>query len=353
VPRLIAFLVAFAAVIWAGGMGVTAPALAQPGGANSAVAVDAQPVAIQSLVETLPAVGSLRANQSIIARPEIAGLITKIGVNDGSEVKRGQLLFELDASIPEAELAQAEAALRLSMRTYNRAEQLYKSGAGTVSTRDQAQATMEADRAAATLAKARVKQTKIIAPFDGIAGLRQVDIGDYVKAGDDLISLDEINPIKIDFSVPERFLRFLRPGQQVTLTVDALPGETFNGEIYAISPRVDPDGRNIAIRASIPNPDHRLKPGLFARVEIVTQHKDKAIVVPEESIVAQGDDLAVYRVVNGRAVLTKVKVGLRRFGRAEIVEGLSANDVVITGGTMKVRDGVPVRVITEAAQAGG
>ena len=263
------------------------------------------------------------------------------------------MLFALDASIPEAELAQAQAALRLSMRTYNRAEQLYQSGAGTISTRDQAQATMEADRAAAELAKARVLQTKIIAPFAGIAGLRQVDVGDYVKAGDDLISLDEVDPIKIDFSVPERFLRFLHPGQQVTLTVDALPGETFNGEIYAISPRVDPDGRQIAIRASIPNPDHRLKPGLFARVEIVTQHKDKAITVPEESIVAQGDDLAVYRVVNGRAVLTKVKVGLRRFGLAEIVEGLSANDVVITGGTMKVRDGVPVRAISETAQAGG
>jgi len=351
VPRLIAFFVALATACFAGGTVDTA--LAQPRGANSAVAVDVKPVTVQSLVETLPAVGSLRANQSIIARPEIAGLITKIGVDDGSEVKQGQLLFALDASIPEAELAQAQAALRLSMRTYNRAEQLYQSGAGTVSTRDQAQATMEADRAAAELAKARVLQTKIIAPFDGIAGLRQVDVGDYVKAGDDLISLDEIDPIKIDFSVPERFLRFLHPGQQVTLTVDALPGDTFNGEIYAISPRVNPDGRSIAIRASIPNPDHRLKPGLFARVEIVTQHKGKAITVPEESIVAQGDDLAVYRVVNGRAVLTKVKVGLRRFGLAEIVEGLSANDVVITGGTMKVRDGVPVKAVSDTEQAGG
>ncbi len=349
-PRLNAFLLTLAAGL---SMAATdATAQGRPG-ANMAVAVEAAPVSTRSLVETLPAVGSLRANQSIIARPEKAGLITQIGVEDGSEVKQGQVLFQLDPSIPDAELAQAEARLRLSMRTYKRAEQLYQSGAGTVSARDQAQATMEADRAAAELARAELKQTKIVAPFDGVAGLRQVDIGDYVKAGDDLISLDDIDPIKVDFNVPERFLRFLHPGQQVTLKVDALPGDSFEGEIYAISPRADASGRSIAIRASIPNSNHRLKPGLFARVEIVTRHTDKALVVPEEAIIAQGDDLAVYRIVNNQAVLTKVKVGLRRYGRAEIVDGLSANDVVIVGGAMKVRDGVPVRAISDAGQAGG
>lgn len=351
-PRLISFLFAAAAAVSLGSAG----AFAQ--GANGhrkqpPVAVNVEPVTIRSLVESLPAIGDLRANQSIIARPEISGLITEIKVADGAEVKQGQLLFRLDASIPEAQLAQAEARLRLSMRSYKRAEKLYESGAGTVSARDQAQSAMEADRAAAELAKAQVKQTRITAPFSGVAGLRQVDVGDYVKAGDDLISLDEIDPIKIDFNVPERFLRFLHPGQRVNITVDALPGEAFSGEIYAISPRADPAGRSLAVRASIPNPDHRLKPGLFARVEIVTRHKDKAIVVPEESIVAQGDDLAVYRVVNGRAVLTKVTVGLRRFGRAEIVDGLSPNDVVITGGTLKVHDGSPVKAVPEAGQTAG
>lgn len=347
-PRLTTFLCALLTAVLA-----AAPlANAQMRGGGP-VPVNVEPVGVRPLVETLPAVGSLRSNQSVIARPEVAGVIREIRVDDGSPVKKGQLLFKLDSSIQEAELAQAEAGLRLAMRNYKRAQELFESGSGTVRARDEALSTMETSRAAAELARAQLEKTRIIAPFNGIAGLRQVDVGDYVKAGDDLISLDEIDPIKIDFNVPERFLRFVEPGQQVNVTVDALPGQTFSGQIYAISPRADPAGRSLAIRANIPNPDHTLKPGLFARVEIVTKHKQDSIFVPEEAIIPQGDDLAVYRVVDGKAVLTTVKVGLRRYGRAEIVEGLKPDDVVITGGTMKVRNGVAVQPIAEAGQDGG
>lgn len=347
-PKLTAFLYTVLTAVFA-----AAPlATAQMRGA-APIAVDVEPVGIRPLVGTLPAVGSLRSNQSIIARPEVAGVIKEIHVADGSEVAKGQLLFKLDSSIPEAELAQAQAGLRLAMRNYKRAEELFESGSGTVRARDEALSAMETGRASAELAKAQLEKTRINAPFNGIAGLRQVDVGDYVKAGDDLISLDEIDPIKVDFNVPERFLRFIEPGQQVNIIVDALPGESFSGKIYAISPRADPAGRSLAIRANVPNPDHRLKPGLFARVEIVTEHKKDSIFVPEEAIVPQGDELTVYRVVNGKAVLTTVKVGLRRFGRAEIVEGLKPTDVVITGGTMKVRDGVAVQPIIEGGQDGG
>jgi membrane fusion protein, multidrug efflux system len=348
VPKLTVFLCSLAAASI-----LASPfAVAQIRGAGP-VAVNVEPVSVRPLVETLPAVGSLGSNQSIIARPEVAGVIKEIRVDDGAEVKKGQLLFRLDSSIQEAELAQAEAGLRLAMRNYKRAEDLFESGSGTVRARDEALSAMETGRAAAELARAQLDKTRIVAPFNGVAGLRQVDVGDYVKVGDDLISLDEIDPVKVDFNVPERFLRFVEPGQQVNIAVDALPGENFTGRIYAISPRADPAGRSLAVRATIPNPDHRLKPGLFARVEIVTKNQASSIFVPEEAVIPQGDEVAVYRVIDGKAVLTKVKVGLRRYGRAEIVEGLKPDDVVITGGTMKVRDGVPVQPLAEAGQDGG
>lgn len=327
------------------------PAASQPmpqGGPPPPI-VEAQIVGIEAIFDSLRSVGTLQSDQSIVVRPEINGLITKIHVAEGARVKAGEVLFSLDDVVLQAEMKQAEARLKLSLRNFDRARDLFERGAGTVRARDEALSNLETDKAALALASARLQKTRIVAPFAGVVGLRQVDLGDYVRAGDDLVSLDDLDPIKMDFSVPERYLRFLAEGQKVSVNVDALPSRSFEGEIYAISPRIDPDGRSLAIRARVPNTENRLRPGLFARVEVTIAERPSAVVIPEQAIFPRGDRLAVYRIVDGKAQIAFIQVGLRRFGKAEVSAGLEPGEMVIVSGHVKVRDGSPVRTIEPAA----
>lgn len=332
------------------GSGV-APAQEAPSDAPG-VPVEAEQVRVQRVVDTIHAVGTLRAEQSIIVRPEINGVVTDIRFEEGERVEKGALLFGLEDSIYRAELAQAEASLRLSTRNYTRARELFERKVGTGLARDEALSRLEVDRAAVEVAKARLAKTRIHAPFEGVTGLRQVDLGAYVETGQDLVTLDDVDPLKVDFELPERYLRFVSPGQIVEVQLDALPGRTFSGEIVAISPRVSPAGRSLSVRARTPNPNGELRPGLFARVSVVVDQRQSAIVVPEQAIVPRGSDLYVFKVVDGTARLAKVAVGLRAYGQAEIVEGLEEGDLVVTAGQMKIRDGVPVTIL-ETGGAGG
>jgi membrane fusion protein (multidrug efflux system) len=320
-------------------------AVGQGAPARRGVPVEAQKVTVRSVMNEVNAIGSLRANKSIIVRPEIAGVIAGIEARETERVKKGALLFSLDDTIYQAELEKAEASLRLSLSNYERAVKLYKRGAGTGQARDEALSKVQTDRAAVNLAKARLSKTKLHAPFAGIVGLSRVDVGAYVNVGQDLITLDDADPLELDFELPERYLRFIRVDQTVTVSVDALPGESFKGRVSAIATRIDPAGRSLTVRALIPNADNRLKPGLFARVALVIQVRKKAVVVLEQSIIPRGRDFYVFKVVNGKAALTKVEIGLRRYGSVEIVAGLVAGDVVVTAGQLKLADGTPVTVI--------
>ena len=325
----------------------TAPdASAQP--AQQPIPVEARTVGTAPIVDSVRAVGTLRAEQSIIVRPEVPGVITKINFAESTRVKAGHPLFTLDQTMARAEVQQAGAALTLAQRNHERAVELARTGAGTQRGRDEALAAFEAAKGVLALARARLEKTVINAAFGGIVGLRRVDLGAYVTAGQDLVSLDAIDVVIADFTVPERYLRFLAPGRAIEIEVDALPGRTFTGEITALSPRIDPDGRSLAVRARVPNGDAALRPGLFARVGVITDRRDQAIVVPEQAIVPRGDRFFVYRVVDGRAALTAVKLGLRSFGRVEIVEGLAAGESIITAGQLKVQDGSAVRLLAPA-----
>jgi membrane fusion protein (multidrug efflux system) len=336
---------ASAAAVAAVVLGAASHAAGQGASARRGVPVEAQPVTIRSVMNEVNAVGSLRANKSIIVRPEIAGVIASIEARETERVKKGALLFSLDDTIYRAELEKAEASLRLSVSNYERALKLYKRGAGTGQARDEALSKVQTDRAAVNLAKARLSKTKLHAPFAGIVGLSRVDVGAYVNVGQDLTTLDDADPLELDFELPERYLRFIRQGQTVSVTVDALPGETFKGKVSAIATRIDPAGRSLTVRALIPNSDNRLKPGLFARIALVLRVRKKAVVVLEQSIIPRGRDFYVYKVVNGKAALTKVEIGLRRYGSVEIVAGLAPGDIVVTAGQLKLSDGTPVTVV--------
>lgn len=312
-----------------------------PGG--FAVPVEAAPVKVGNLQRQIAAVGSLRSNESVILRPEVPGRIAQIMFVESQKVTRGMPLIALDSSIPRAELVEAKANLVLSQANHQRAQELVEKGAGAVRARDEALAKLRADEARVQSSQARLEKMTIMAPFEGVIGLRRVSIGDYLNAGQDMVNIEMIDPLKVDFRVPEIYLSALAPGQALRVAVDAYPGRSFEGAVYAIDPLVDQNGRSVVLRARLPNPDGTLRPGLFARVALVLTEKTDALLVPEQAIVAFGTDQFVFRIVEGKAVMTKVKLGIRRAAEVEIVEGLKPGDMVVTAGQIKLRDGVPVR----------
>jgi membrane fusion protein (multidrug efflux system) len=347
--RTLAFALALSAAFGAVGGEPLAARRAWAQQPPAAVIVDAVRVEVAPVATDVSAVGSLLSNESVIVRPEIAGRITSIHFTEGTAVAEAAPLFSLDDSVVSAELVQAEAKLRLSQRNYDRATELHRGGAGTARALDEARWTLDNDVAAVALAKVRLAKTRIAAPFAGIVGLRRVSIGDYVLAGQHLVNLESIHPIKVDFRVPERYLPAVSVDQQLAVQVDAFPGRSFEGRVYAFDPLVDTGGRSIAIRARVPNPDGVLRPGLFARISLVVSRRERALIVPEEAIVPLGGERFVYRIVDGVARLTRVELGLRRPGRVEIVDGLGADDVVVTAGQVKLRDGQAVTLANPLA----
>ncbi|MEX2454491.1 MAG: efflux RND transporter periplasmic adaptor subunit, partial [Rhodospirillaceae bacterium] len=281
--------------------------------------------------------------------PEIAGRIHHIRFAEGEEVAAGDVLVELDATILRAELAKTRSDLTLAVANRQRAMTLARKGAGTLRSRDETIAAHQAAEADVALAQARLEKATIAAPLSGIVGLRAVSAGAYVTPGDRLVELAGIDPIKVDFRVPELVLSSLSAGQAIRVTVDAVPGRTFEGKVYAIDPIVDANGRAVRLRARVANPDRTLFPGLFARVQIVVERRENSVLVPESAVFARGEERLVYRVVDGRAVLTKIELGQRRPGQVEVIDGLGRDAMVITGGQQQVRDGARVEVVNTRA----
>ncbi|MDH0091855.1 efflux RND transporter periplasmic adaptor subunit [Achromobacter mucicolens] len=292
----------------------------------------------------LSAVGSLRSDESVVLRPEVAGRIQAIDFKEGQPVKQGQLLIRLDDSVPRAELAQARANLTLAQSHYRRAVELQGKGFVSQQARDESASTLKVQEAAVALAQARLDKMTITAPFAGIVGLRSVSVGDYVNQGQDLAPLEAIDPLKVDFRVPEMYLNKVRVGQQLTLRLDALPGQERRGVVYAVSPLVDAGGRSILLRATVANQDGVLRPGMFARVQLLF-NEDKALVAPEAALSPSGETQYVYRVENGVAHRREVTIGERREGRVEILTGVALNDMLVVSGLQRVTDGARVTIV--------
>jgi membrane fusion protein (multidrug efflux system) len=322
------------------------PAAPAPASATGAppIVVEATKVALVKLPQAISAVGSLRSDETVILRPEVAGRVHQIGFREGERVAHRQVLVQLDDSVQQADVSRAKANLVLSQSKYERAVDLRNKGFISNQAKDEAENNLKVAEADAELAEARLAKMNIRAPFAGTIGLRQISIGDYVKEGQDIVNLEAIDPLKVDFRVPEIYLSQVKEGQTLQIALDALPERTYDGRVYAINPLIDANGRSIVIRAQVPNKDARLRPGMFARVRVFTSGAKDTLVVPEESLFPVGDDKYVYKVVEGKAVRQKVEIGQRRETRVEIVNGLSADDVVVTAGVIKLRDGAPVTV---------
>jgi membrane fusion protein (multidrug efflux system) len=308
--------------------------------------VEVVAVVARELVDDVSAVGTLVSNESVILRPEVAGRIAAIRFNDGARVKHGEVLIELDAAVQSAEVQQAQAELALSAANARRIEDLFARKFVSSSARDEAASKLEVARATAALAQARLARTRIRAPFDGIVGIRNVSVGDYVKDGEALVNIEDIATLKLDFRLPETYLSRLHPGQVLELTCDVVPGETFAAVVDAIDPQVDAAGRAVLLRARLANLGGHLRPGVFARVRLIVEQRSEVMLVPEAALMpAPGQVQYVYRVEDGRARRVEVKTGARRATEVEIVTGLAPGDLIVSAGQLKLSDDFPVTVV--------
>jgi membrane fusion protein, multidrug efflux system len=314
------------------------------GGGGRAVPVEVAVARKATATDDLWAVGSLRSDESVQVSSELTGRIAEIAFREGDPVKEGQVLVKLDDALVAAEVTDAKARLDLAQANYERAQSLSRSGSGTDRALDEATSALGIARAALQLAETRLAKLSIAAPFDGVVGLRDISVGAYVTPGAAIVNLEKIDRLKLDFRLPETVLSEVKVGQDVEVRVDAFRDRTFSGEVYAIDPQVDVNGRSLRIRARIANPDLQLRPGLFARVIIKGLEERQVVRVPESAVVPSGNDKLVFSIVGGKAKENKVTTGRRRAGEVEVLTGIEEGTQVVVSGQGRLRDGAQVEV---------
>lgn len=315
--------------------------------ASKVISVEAQAVKLDTVIEEVTSVGSLLPKEEVMIRSEIAGRILAIHSSEGETVDTHELLVTLDPSEYEARLAESEATVQLNQLNFERTKDILSKNLTSRQTYDEILAKLEESLARRKLDQIHLEKTKIFAPFRGLLGLRNFSQGAYIQAGQDLITLVDKSSVKLDFRVAEKFSSKIHPGQIVNVRVDGYPKEDFIGKVYAIDPNVDLETRTVLLRASIPNPKGELSPGMFARVRLVLEERQHAILIPEQAIIAMGEESFVFRVVKGKVLLTKVILGQRRTGDVEVQEGLKFTDTIVTSGQLKLKEGMEVKVVKE------
>lgn len=321
-----------------------------PGGPK--IMVETVRATTTTLESTLNAVGTLLADASAELRAEVPGQILAIHFEEGQHVDQGAKLFSIEAAVLEAEVNEARANAERSRAAYERARQLQARDLISAADYDAARANYDVDAARLISSQARLVKTVIRAPFAGFTGLRKINVGDYATIGQSLLDLVRLDPLRVDFNVPETLLASLAVGQAIEVSVAAYPDRTFAGAVIAIAPQAEVAGHSIQVRASLPNPDLLLRPGLFAQVEIALDSRPDAIVIPEQAIWPVGRDKTVFVVVDGKATQTVVELGERRPGVVEVLSGIEVGDEVVTAGQMKLHDGAAVESVSEDSTAG-
>ena len=310
-----------------------------------------------TLTDDTQAVGSLRSRRAVILRPEVSGRITQLNFIDGQRVRKGQVLVQFDDQLQLAQVQQSLAELSIAQANQRRNQELVAQNFVSQRSLDESAANLEVAQAKLALSRATAARLKIIAPFDGIVGIRQVNVGDYLKDGADIVNIEDMDAIFVDFRLPERYQSKVRRGQTAILDIDALPGVRYQAHIQAIDPLIDANGRSVGIRGCIDNRQLQLRPGMFARVNAVFGVRENARVIPEEAIVPQGGKQFVIKLIDGPTPATRitqraeVKVGLRTPGKVEILQGLEAGDTVVTTGQQRLqREGMAVTVVDLSAK---
>jgi membrane fusion protein (multidrug efflux system) len=323
--------------------------------------VTSEPAKTEKWVEQLTSIGTLISSHGVDVASQVAGIVTEVYAESGSEVERGALLVQLDIAVEEADLASAKAVLAEAEVAFQRQSDLIAKRVTSEANVDTARSKRDTALAAVNRIEAVIAQKAIKAPVSGRLGIRKVERGQYVSSGMMLVTVQALDPIRVDFPMPEQAIGKLRVGQQIEIAVDAFPGQAFKGKIESLDARVAQDTRTLLVRGSLPNPKHRLLPGMFANVVVLVGEPREVVTVPRTAVTYSlyGDSIYVVKIVDeqtegaappagGQPKLIAdrrfIKTGQARDDRVAVVSGIAASEEVVTTGQLKLNPGAPIRV---------
>jgi membrane fusion protein (multidrug efflux system) len=316
-------------------------------------AITSLKVSKETVAPVLETVGSLSSPQGVMLSADLPGIVTAISFESGSRATNGQLLVQLDTRQEEAQLRTAKAKLDLARQNLDRAKDLSAKRVIAQSAYDETKSQYDAAVASVDETQAMIDRKTIRAPFEGFIGIRQINAGQYVKSGDPIVQLESLDPIYVNFALPQQNLAKLQVGQAVQLKADGIPDKVFKGSINAINSAVDTTTRNIQVQATIPNPDHVLRSGMFAGVQVVLPNRESVVMVPATAVqfAPYGDSVFVIKTLKdpqGKEFLgvqeVVVTLGKTRGDQIEIVKGLNQGDEIATSGIFKLHEGGAVKV---------
>jgi membrane fusion protein (multidrug efflux system) len=348
---ILIIVVAAIAAYWFFGRGNGGPGAGRPSFGGPVIVV-AEAVTREPLVSSVEALGTALASESVTLTASLTETVRRISFEDGDFVEKGTVLVELTDDEEGAQLAEARANLSDARNQLKRLRDLDARGIAAASDVDEAQAAADAAQARLDSVRARLEDRLIRAPFTGVLGFRQVSLGTLLKPGDAITTIDDVAKIKLDFTVPETVIAIMQAGRKIYASSVAYPDREFEGIVTAVGSRVDPVTRAVTVRATIPNDDRALRPGMLLTVRVVTNERD-ALSVPERSVVQMRDGAYIYVIGPDRmAARTVVELGMRQGGMVEIVAGLTEGAQVVTEGVIKLRDGATIQFADEVVAAG-
>ena len=326
------------------------------GGGDHPITVELLTLEPELLRDTATFSGQLDAEYSVELKAETSGVIEEVLFEEGQAVKKGAVLFQLRDEEQAARLAEAVANRDLAVEVWERTQELVSRDAASAAQKDRATAELAVARARVDLAKLALDRTRIRAPFDGVVGARYVAPGDRITDKKALVRIDSIDRLQLSFAISEQGVAFARTGVKLEVRVRPYPDETFQGEVFFVSPSLDPATRRMILKAWVPNADGRLRPGLFANVDLEIAQRENAMLIPESALVFDREGAYVWRVRDDVATRVPVEVGLRKHGRVEVTLGLAAGDTIVSAGTHKVIEGHKLRaaaLVTNEETGGG
>lgn len=315
----------------------------KPGGARNSIPVEAVIVQTQPLDNRITTTGTLLANEEVQLRSEISGRVTGVFFEEGKRARKGDLLFKINDRELRAQLKRTEAEEKQATDDEARKRRLFDSKSVSQEEYDKTLNALHMAQADREALEAQLAETEIRAPFDGVVGLRHVSAGGYVTPDILAATMQDIDPMKVEFSVPEKYAALIKNGTPIQVRVGESP-EAFDGKVYAVESKIDPGTRTITARGQIPNPTGGLIPGAFAKIEISIENLNDAIVVPSGAVVPDITGESVFVCRDGKAKVISVKTGVRTENGIQITQGLAANDTLIVTGLLQLADGKPVQI---------